>query len=68
MRTGPTLTGILIFLGILFLMDLYVFSAVKTMTIGLEARTRKYIHWGYWIVNTTLFVWCLSLFLSLIHI
>lgn len=64
MRTGPTITGILIFLGILFLMDLYVFSAVKTMTIGLEARTRKYVHWAYWIVNASLFVWCLSMFIG----
>ncbi len=64
MRTGPTLTGILIFFGALFLIDLYVFSAVKTMTVGLGPRTRKYIHWGYWIINTSLFVWCLSIFLG----
>lgn len=44
-------------LGVLLLIDLYVFSAVKTMTVGLEARTRKYIHWAYWIVNISLFVW-----------
>jgi predicted MPP superfamily phosphohydrolase len=63
MRTGPTITGILIFFGILFLIDLYVFSAVKTMTIGLEQRTRKYIHWAYWIINTGLFAWCTTLML-----
>jgi uncharacterized protein len=57
MRRGPGITGMLILLGILLLIDLYVFSAVKTMTVGLEARTRKYIHWAYWIINISLFVW-----------
>jgi predicted MPP superfamily phosphohydrolase len=57
MRNRPNITGLLIFLGILLLIDMYVFSAVKTMTIGLEARTRKYIHWAYWLVNVSLFVW-----------
>lgn len=57
MRRGPGITGMLIMLGVLLLIDLYVFSAVKTMTVGLEARTRKYIHWAYWIVNISLFVW-----------
>lgn len=56
MRRG-SITGLLIFLGILVLIDLYVFSAVKTMTVGMEARTRKYIHWAYWFVNISLFVW-----------
>lgn len=57
MRRGPGITGMLILLGILLLIDLYVFSAVKTMTVGMEARTRKYIHWTYWFVNISLFVW-----------
>lgn len=57
MRNKPNITGLLIFLGILVLIDLYVFSAVKTMTIGLEARTRKYIHWAYWLINISLFAW-----------
>jgi predicted MPP superfamily phosphohydrolase len=57
MRRGPNITGLLIFLGILLLIDLYVFSAVKTMTVGFEARTRKYLHWAYWLVNISLFVW-----------
>lgn len=57
MRNRPNITGLLIFLGILLLIDLYVFSAVKTMTVGLETRTRKYIHWAYWFVNISLFAW-----------
>lgn len=59
MKIRGSIIGILIFLGILFLVDLYVFSAVKTMTVGLEARTRKIIHWGYWAVNISLFAWFL---------
>lgn len=27
------------------------------MTVGLEARTRKYVHWAYWFINISLFVW-----------
>lgn len=57
MRSRPNIAGLLIFLGILLLIDFYVFSAVKTMTVGMEARTRKYIHWAYWIVNASIFVW-----------
>jgi len=63
MRSRPTITGLLIFLGILLLIDFYVFSAVKAMTVGLEARTRKYLHWGYWLVNILLFVWFITLML-----
>jgi uncharacterized protein len=61
MRTKPGLTALLIFLGILLLVDIYVFSAVKTMTVGFEARTRKYLHWGYWLVNIALFAWFIIL-------
>lgn len=61
MRFHPGLTGFLIFLGVLLLIDVYVFSAVKTMTTGLEARVRKYIHWTYWLVNISLFAWFIFL-------
>lgn len=57
MKIRPGFVGILILLGILLLIDIYVFSAVKTMTVGLEARTRKFIHYGYWMLNIGLFAW-----------
>ncbi|GAB4133401.1 MAG: metallophosphoesterase [Bacteroidia bacterium] len=65
MRGGPNITGILIFFGFLFLVDLYVFSGVKTITAGLEARNRKIFHWIYWIINGGLFAWATILFLFL---
>ncbi|HTF03605.1 MAG TPA: metallophosphoesterase [Bacteroidia bacterium] len=34
------------------------------MTIGLETRTRKYLHWAYWLINVSLIVWCVAIFLS----
>lgn len=61
MRTKPGLTALLIFLGILLMVDIYVFSAVKTMTVGFEVRTRKYVHWAYWLVNAALFAWFIIL-------
>lgn len=63
MRSKPNITGLLIFLGVLLLIDIYVFSAVKTMTVGMESRTRKYLHWAYWIVNASLFVWLAGILL-----
>jgi predicted MPP superfamily phosphohydrolase len=63
MRSKPSIAGLLIFLGILLLIDFYVFSAVKTMTVGLEARTRKYLHWAYWLINISLFVWLAGIML-----
>lgn len=62
MRTGPSFIGIIIFFGILFLVDWYVFSGVRTVTSGFEARTRRIIHWSYWLVNISLFVWAIALF------
>jgi uncharacterized protein len=56
MRTGPSIIGILLFFGFLFLVDLYVFSGVKAMTSGLEPRTRKIINWTYWIISVGLMV------------
>ncbi|MCU0432216.1 MAG: metallophosphoesterase [Bacteroidia bacterium] len=57
MRTGPPVLGILIFLGILLLVDWYVFTGIRPLTAGLEARTRKIIHWTYWLLNIGLFAW-----------
>jgi predicted MPP superfamily phosphohydrolase len=57
MRTGPPVMGILIFLAILLLVDWYVFTGIRPLTAGLEARTRKIIHWSYWIINIGLFAW-----------
>lgn len=65
MRNRPGLTGILIFLALLLLIDIYVFSAVKTMTVGLEAKTRKYVHWAYWLVNGLLFAWFIYLTITM---
>lgn len=65
MRSRPGFTAVLIILGVLLLLDLYVFSAVKTMTVGLEAQTRKYIHWAYWLVNISLFAWVIFLMFTM---
>lgn len=65
MRERPGIAALLIFLGVLVLIDLYVFSAVKTMTLGLETRTRKYLHWAYWLVNISLFAWFLVLIMMM---
>lgn len=56
MRTGPTVLGMLIFVAILLLIDWYVFSGVKAATSALAARTRRIIHWTYWILNISLAV------------
>jgi uncharacterized protein len=37
---------------IIFLIDLYIFQGIKTMTATLESDTsRKIIHWAFWIMN-----------------
>jgi uncharacterized protein len=64
MRTGPSVIGILIFLGILLLIDVYVFQGIKTLTSTAEARTRKIIHLLYWFINISLFVWFIILLLT----
>lgn len=48
MRRGPNIWFLLVLIGFFLLIDLYVFSGVKTLTAGLEARTRRIIHWIYW--------------------
>lgn len=62
MRTGPPVIGILIFLGILLLIDWYVFTGLRPLTAGLETRTRRIIHWVYWGLNIGLFAWFILAF------
>lgn len=59
---GPPILGILIFLGVLLLIDWYVFMGIRPLTASLELRTRRFIHWTYWIINASLFAWFLILF------
>ncbi len=36
----------------IFLIDLYIFQGVKTLTANFDSEsTRKMVHWGFWIVN-----------------
>ena len=57
MRFHPGIPFILLLIGFLLLIDFYVFSAVKTMTLGLDTRVRKYIHWTFWAINIALYSW-----------
>ncbi len=57
MRREPNLIGIIIFIGFLLLIDYYVFTGVRTLTSGLETRTRKIVHWIYWGISLSFFVW-----------
>ncbi|MDQ3111962.1 MAG: metallophosphoesterase [Bacteroidota bacterium] len=57
MRRSPNVLGILIFVGFLLLVDYYVFTGVRTLTTGLETRTRKIIHWGYWVLSLSMYAW-----------
>ncbi|MEO5643423.1 MAG: metallophosphoesterase [Bacteroidia bacterium] len=57
MRREPNVIGIIIFIGFLLLIDYYVFTGVRTLTTGLEVRTRKIIHWAYWILCFSFFAW-----------
>ena len=39
-------------LVIIFLIDLYIFQGIKTLTANLDSElTRKMVHWVFWIVN-----------------
>jgi hypothetical protein len=62
---GPNVLGIIIFLSVLLLIDWYVFSGIRPITASLEARTRRIIHWTYWILNFSLFAWFLLLFIGM---
>jgi predicted MPP superfamily phosphohydrolase len=63
MRRAPGVIGIIIFLAFLLLIDWYVFQGVRTLTSGLESRTRKIVHWIYWGINISLFLWLGGIFL-----
>lgn len=64
MRREPNLLGILIFVGFLLLIDYYVFTGVRTLTNGLETRTRKIVHWIYWGISVSFFVWLGIIFMT----
>lgn len=56
MRQGGSITGLIIFLVFLFLIDLYAFQGVRTLTRGMTSlRWKTVIHWGYWIINAGIF-------------
>jgi hypothetical protein len=57
MKRAPGILGLLLFVGFLLLIDYYVFTGVRTITLGMEARTRKIVHWIYWIISISFFVW-----------
>lgn len=57
MRNAPGIIAILVFIGILLLIDWYVFTGVRTLTSSLETRTRKIVHWIYWGISISLFLW-----------
>ncbi len=63
MRQPPPILIILLFVGIFLLIDYYVFTGLRTLTSGFEPRTRKIVHWVYWGVNLSLFLWIGGLFL-----
>ncbi len=44
------MTSLLILILLLFLVDLYVFQALKTVISGLAPATQKYIKIGYWLL------------------
>lgn len=47
---------LLIFLGILFLLDFYVFKGIKTFGSGLASnKARSLIYWIYWLTNIFFF-------------
>jgi predicted MPP superfamily phosphohydrolase len=58
------LPAILITIGVFFLLDLYVFQAVKALTRGSALETRRIIHAIYWVIPIiSLAVWIVTQFL-----
>lgn len=58
------LPAILITIGLFFLLDLYVFQAVKTLTRGSTLETRRLIHGIYWAIPiVSLTVWVVTQFI-----
>ena len=65
MRRAPGIVAILIFISVLLLIDFYVFQGLRTLTSGLENKTRKIISWVYWGINFFLLLWLIWMFLFL---
>jgi predicted MPP superfamily phosphohydrolase len=63
MKSGPNIIGLILFVGFFLLIDFYAFSGVKTLTAGLESRTRKIVHWIYWGISISMIAGMLSFFL-----
>ena len=57
MRNSGT---IWIIAGIMLLLDVYVFQAVKTVTQGAGERTRLWVHGIYWVVSAVTIVVLIS--------
>lgn len=57
------LIRLLIFIFVIVLIDLYVFSGVKTITSGM-AKGRHIVHWVYWGVNIALILFMLYVMLT----
>ncbi|MDF7820464.1 metallophosphoesterase [Runella sp. MFBS21] len=58
------LPSILITIGVFFLLDLYVFQAVRTLTRGLSLDARRLIHAIYWAIPiVSLGIWIVTQFL-----
>ena len=58
------LPSILITIGVFFLLDFYVFQAVRTLTRGLSLDARRLIHTIYWAIPiVSLGVWIITQFL-----
>lgn len=61
MKRFPGLLAFVFFIGFLLLIDWYVFTGLRTLTLGLETRTRKIVHWLYWGINFSLFLWLITI-------
>lgn len=59
-----SLTGIAIFLFILILLDVYVYSAVRSLTSGMSHRVRVGVSWSYFILCAFSLVSFFYLFLT----
>lgn len=54
--TATLIIRLILFLGLLLLIDLYVFKGVRTITGSMPAVRARWIHWLYWGVNVSFFV------------
>jgi uncharacterized protein len=62
MRREPNILGIFLFFAFFLLIDFYVFSGLKALTTTLEPRTRKIVHWAYWIISVSALLGLSSMF------